>query len=94
MALADTTAQPPMNSLDFAYYVCDAGAFEIDYDSDTPTHATIITSNHNQRFELNRAAATNGVQFAGGGVKFWTDGKKVLVEGVQPPLQNCRLKGA
>lgn len=84
--------QPPMNTFDFAFYTCDAGAFEIDYDSDTPTQATIVTSNHNQKHELTRTPSQTGVQFAGGGVKFWTDGKKVLVEGAAIPLDNCRLK--
>ena len=85
--------QPPMNTFDFAFYDCAAGAFEIDYDSDTPTEATIVTSNHNQKYALTRVASQAGVQFTGHGVKFWTDGKKVLVEGTAIPLENCRLKG-
>ena len=100
-ALADAPAtapspapmQPPMNTFDYAYYDCAAGAFEIDYDSDTPTQATMITSNHNQKYALTRSASATGVEFAGRGVKFWTDGKKVLVQGTSIPLANCRLKG-
>ena len=85
--------QPPMNTFDYAYYDCEAGAFEIDYDSDTPTQATIITSNHNQKYALTRSASSSGVEFAGRGVKFWTDGKKVLVQGTSIPLAYCRLEG-
>jgi len=92
-APAPAPMQPPMNTFDYAYYDCEAGAFEIDYDSDTPTQATIITSNHNQKYALTRSASSSGVEFAGRGVKFWTDGKKVLVQGTSIPLANCRLKG-
>ena len=81
-----------MNSLQFAFYDCDAGAFEIDYDSETPTQATLVTSDHNRRYELKRSASGNGVQFSGAGVTFWTDGKKVRVEGTSARLDNCKLK--
>jgi membrane-bound inhibitor of C-type lysozyme len=84
--------QPPMNSLQFAFYECDAGAFEIDYDSDTPTQATVTVSEHNRRYELKRAQADSGVAFAGAGVKFWTDGKKVRLDGTSPHLDNCKMK--
>jgi len=90
-APAPAPMQPPMNTFDYAYYDCEAGAFEIDYDSDTPTQATIITSN--QKYALTRTASSSGVEFAGRGVKFWTDGKKVSVQGTAIPLANCRLKG-
>ena len=93
-AFSDAPMQPPMNSLQYAFYDCGAGAFEIDYDSDTPTQATIVTSDHNRRYELKRVSSDSGVEFSGGGVKFWTDGKKVSVEGIKPPLENCRRKGA
>lgn len=91
-ALTDTPQQPPMNSFDFAFYTCDGGAFEIDYDSDTPTHATIVTGAKNRHYELTRTPSQNGVQFQDKGVRFWTDGKKVLVEGIAPGLEHCRLK--
>ena len=92
-ALADAPMQPPMNSLQFAFYNCDAGAFEIDYDSDTPTQATIVTSDHNRRYDLKRVSTDHGVEFSSGGVKFWTDGKKVTVDGVSIRLENCKRKG-
>ena len=96
-ALADAPAQPaamqpPMNNFDFAFYTCQAGAFEIDYDSETPAHATLVTGDRSRKHELDRAPSPSGVQFAGKGVKFWTDGKRVLVEGTATPLQNCHLK--
>ncbi len=90
---ADAPMQPPMNSLQFAFYNCDAGAFEIDYDSDTPTQATLVTSDHNRRYELKRVSADRGVEFSGAGVKFWTDGKKVTVNGASARLENCKRKG-
>ena len=93
-AQSDAPMQPPMNSLQFAFYNCAAGAFEIEYDSDTPTQATMITSDHNRRYELKRVTSASGVEFSGSGVKFWTDGKKVSVEGAKPLLEHCKRKGA
>ncbi|HUO11850.1 MAG TPA: MliC family protein [Caulobacteraceae bacterium] len=90
-AFAETAMQPPMNSLDYAYYDCDNGAFEIDYDSDTPTQATILASNK-ARYDLARTTSTTGVMFQKGKVSFWTDGQTVRVTGLEPPLQNCHRK--
>jgi membrane-bound inhibitor of C-type lysozyme len=41
---------------------------------------------------LKRSPSPSGVQFTGGGVKFWTDGKTVVVEGTKSPFKNCRMK--
>jgi membrane-bound inhibitor of C-type lysozyme len=91
---ADTTSQPPMNSFNFAFYNCaDGAAFQISYDSDTPTAATMTTNDNNRQYELKRTADSNGVQFSNGAVKFWTDGKTVVVQGTRAPLKNCRMKG-
>jgi membrane-bound inhibitor of C-type lysozyme len=100
MAMAATSAtaaarsmQPPMNDFDFAFYTCDgAGAFQVSYDSETPKTATLTTNENNKRYVLNRQPSADGVQFAGGAAKFWTDGRKVVVEGAARPLQNCRRK--
>lgn len=93
-SFAASPMQPPMNNFNEAYYTCDAdGAFLISYDSNKATTATITTSNNNKRYALKRAAVATGAQFSGDGVKFWTDGKMVVVEGTQIPLLNCKLKG-
>lgn len=84
--------QPPMNSFDFAYYNCTGGAFQIAYDSATPTSATMTTSDGNRRFELARKPTSEGVQFANGAVRFWTDGKTVVVQGTAAQLQDCKLQ--
>ena len=70
----------------------DDGAFNVSYDSETPTTATITTSNHNRRYELERTPSDSGVQFSKGGVRFWTDGKRVVLEGVAAPMRNCKIK--
>ena len=83
--------QPPMNSFDFAFYTCDDGkAFQVSYDSDTPTVATINTSN--KQYVLNRQPADDGAKFTKGAARFWTDGRKVEIEGTATRLQNCRRK--
>jgi membrane-bound inhibitor of C-type lysozyme len=92
VATAEPTIQPPMNDFNFAFYTCDGGAFQISYDSDTPTEAKMTTSDHNKQYVLERKPATDGVQFSGPAAKFWTDGKKVVVEGTTPPMRNCKIK--
>jgi membrane-bound inhibitor of C-type lysozyme len=85
--------QPPMDQFNNAFYTCDGGgAFLMSYDSSKPNAATMTTSNNNRKFELKRSAVSDGVQFAGGPVKFWTDGKSVTVEGTELPLQHCSTK--
>jgi len=91
-ASAEPSVQPPMNDFNFAFYTCDGGAFQISYDSDTPTEAKMTTSDHNRQYVLERKTVADGVQFSGAAAKFWTDGKKVVVEGTDPPLRNCKLK--
>jgi hypothetical protein len=91
VAAAAPKMQPPMNSFDFAFYTCDAGgAFQITYDSDTPTSATLTTNDHNKQYTLMRRPIAEGVQFANGEARFWTDGKKVVVDGTRPSLANCK----
>ena len=89
---ADTPMQPPTNDFNDAYYICDGTAFLIAYDSETPTQAKLTTSNHNKAFELKRTDSPTGVAFAGGAVKFWTDGKTVTVAGTPDKFQNCKRK--
>jgi membrane-bound inhibitor of C-type lysozyme len=91
-AIADPAMQPPMNDFDFAFYTCDGGAFQIAYDSDTPTTAKLTTSDRNKQYVLARKPAADGVQFSGAAARFWTDGKKVVVEGTATPLRNCKKK--
>jgi hypothetical protein len=99
-ALADPTApattgppqmQPPMNSLDFAFYDCDGADVQVMYDSDTPSLATLVTSG-GRKYELKRSPAEKGVQFVKGPVKFWTDRHSVEVEGTPIAIRNCKLK--
>jgi membrane-bound inhibitor of C-type lysozyme len=91
-AMAAPTAQPPMNSFNFAFYTCDNGAaFQISYDADAPTKATLTTSD-NKQHPLKREPVANGAQFSDQGVMFWTDGTSVVVKGTQIPLNNCKLK--
>jgi len=85
---------PPMNDFNQAFYRCDQGvAFMISYDSDQPAKAEMTTNTDARHYELKRATAASGVAFAGGGTKFWTDGKAVSVEGAKASFQNCRMKG-
>lgn len=89
---ADIAMQPPMNGFNDAYYVCDGAAFLISYDSETPTKATLTTSDHNKAYELKRTESPTGVAFAGGAAKFWTDGKTVTVTGPASKFTNCKRK--
>jgi membrane-bound inhibitor of C-type lysozyme len=90
-AVAEEPAQPPMNDFYQAFYICEAGAFLIEYDSDKPSTATLVTGN-NKRIAMKRTSAPSGVRFAGGAARFWTDGKAVTVEGSGAPFRNCRMK--
>ena len=90
---AAATMQPPMNTFDFAFYTCDGnGAFQVTYDSDTPKTATLTTNENKRPYVLEREPVADGVQFASGKARFWTNGSKVVVEGTAKPLQACRIK--
>lgn len=92
-ASADPQKQPPMNDFDFAFYTCAGGdAFQVSYDSDTPSKATLATNNNNKRYELARKQVDQGVEFSKGGVKFWTDGKTVVFQGTPAQYRDCKLK--
>jgi membrane-bound inhibitor of C-type lysozyme len=91
-AAASGPMQPPMNNFDFAFYTCDGGAFQIAYDSTAPKSATLTTNDDNKQYVLARQPVANGVQFASGAAKFWTNGQKVVVDGTAPPLRDCRMK--
>jgi membrane-bound inhibitor of C-type lysozyme len=83
-----------MNQFSQAFYRCDnGGAFMMSYDgSEEPQDAKMTTSNDNKSYQLKRAPAASGVQFSGGKVTFWTDGKAVRVEGTQTAFHNCKTK--
>jgi membrane-bound inhibitor of C-type lysozyme len=86
--------QPPMNDFNQAFYRCDAGvAFMISYDSEQPATAELTTNTDARHYALKRTAAASGVAFAGGGAKFWTNGKTVSMEGAKAAFQNCKMKG-
>ena len=87
-------AQPPMNNFNEAFYACDGGAFLMSYDSNRPDTATMTTSNNNKQYMLKRAPVAQGFQFTGAGVKFWTDGEKVTVEGTEQTYANCKMKAS
>ena len=91
-AVAEEPAQPPMNDFYQAFYICEGAAFLIEYDSDKPSGATMITSNNKRRVEMKRLPASTGVRFSGAAAKFWTDGKAVSVEGSAAPFKNCKMK--
>ncbi len=52
----------------------------------------MTTSNDQKKYMLKRTEVADGVQFTGDNVKFWTDGKTVVVDGTQAPFRNCKLK--
>ena len=88
-----TTVQPPMNDFNQAFYRCDGGLnFMMSYDSDNLAAADMLTNDDGRHYALKRTGAPSGVQFAGGGARFWTDGKTVLVEGTKSSFKNCRTK--
>jgi membrane-bound inhibitor of C-type lysozyme len=86
-------AQPPMNDFNQAFYRCEGGgAFMMSYDSDQPTTAEMAANDDNKHHALKRTPSPSGVQFTGGGVKFWTDHKTVIVEGTKTAFKNCKTK--
>ena len=92
-ALAAPDAQPPMNQFSQAFYRCDnGGAFMMSYGSNAPQQAQMTTSNDNKTYELKRTPAATGVEFSGGKIVFWTDGKAVRVQGTQLTFRNCKTK--
>jgi hypothetical protein len=93
-ATATTTGQPPMNDFDEAFYNCDDGvSFMLTYDDNPATKASMTTNTGGGRkYQLTRGATDTGAQFEGEGVRFWTDGKTVRVEGTAKPFRNCKLK--
>ena len=92
-AIAQAPAQPPMNAFDYAFYDCaDGAAFQITYDSDTPKTATMTTNDAGKQYQLTRSDAPDGIVFANGDTRFWTNGKTVVVQGTSKPLKNCKLK--
>ena len=85
--------QPPMNDFNQAFYKCEGGgAFMMSYDADQPTSAEMATNGDSKHHALKRTPSPSGVQFTGGGVKFWTDGKTVVVEGTKTPFKGCKTK--
>jgi membrane-bound inhibitor of C-type lysozyme len=93
LATAGPLVQPPMNNFQGAFYNCDNGAaFQMSYDSNQPTKATMTTSDDNRQHLLNRTPVSTGVEFSGRRVKFWTDGQTVVVDGTTITFQNCKLK--
>jgi membrane-bound inhibitor of C-type lysozyme len=92
-AAAQAPMQPPMNDFNQAFYRCEGGgAFMMSYDSEQPTTADMAANDDAKHHALKRTPAPSGVQFTGGGVKFWTDGKSVVVEGTKSPFKNCKMK--
>lgn len=82
-----------MNNFNFAFYTCaDGGAFQVSYDSTTPTTATVTTSHNNKQYVLTRTSAGAGVRFAKGAVKFQPSGRTALIQGTRAPLTGCKLK--
>ena len=92
-APAPSGPKPPMNDFSQAFYRCDGGLnFMMSYDGDQPTTAEMATNDEGRHYNLKRSNAANGVQFTGGGVKFWTDGKSVVVDGAKAAFKNCKTK--
>lgn len=88
-------AQPPMNDFTQAFYRCDGGlSFMMSYDSEKPTTADMATNDDGRRYVLKRTTPPSGVQFSGGGARFWTDGKTVVVEGTKASFKNCKIKSS
>ena len=90
---APSGPKPPMNDFSQAFYRCDGGgAFMMSYDADDPAKAEMAGNDGAKPHQLKRTPAANGVEFTGGGVRFWTDGKTVVVEGAKAPFKNCKMK--
>ncbi len=95
LAQPAASAQPPMNDFTQAFYRCDGGlAFMMSYDSEQPKTADMATNDDGRHYELKRTTAPSGVQFSGGGARFWTDGKTVIVEGTKASFKNCKIKSS
>jgi hypothetical protein len=94
-ALAQTgPMKVPMNDFNQAFYRCEAGgSFMMSYDADDPAKAEMAGNDGAKPHELKRVPTSNAVEFTGGGVKFWTDGKTVVVEGAKAPFKNCKKAG-
>jgi len=87
--------QPPMNDFDQAFYRCDGGeAFMMTYDADQPTAAEMVTNSDQRRYKLKRGEPKTGVEFSGGGARFWTDGKTVAGETPKAAFKNCKINKA
>jgi membrane-bound inhibitor of C-type lysozyme len=87
--------QPPMNDFDQAFYRCDGGeAFMMTYDSDKPASAEMVTNSDNRHYQLKRSDSKAGVEFSGGGAKFWTDGKSATAESSKGSFKNCKTKAS
>ncbi len=85
--------KPPMNDFNQAFYRCDGGAnFMMSYDGDDLAKAEMAANDGAKPHVLKRAPAKDGVEYTGGGVRFWTDGKTVVVEGAKSPFKNCKTK--
>jgi hypothetical protein len=92
-APASSGPKPPMNDFNQAFYRCEAGgAFMMSYDADDPAKAEMAGNDGARPHALKRVPAKDGVEFTGGGVRFWTDGKAVIVEGAKAPFKNCKMK--
>ena len=61
------------------------GAFQVTYDSEAPRVATLTTNDNNKQYVLNRRPVADGAQFSSSAARFWTDGRKVVVEGTAEP---------
>lgn len=92
-AIARPSYEPPMNDFNFTYYTCDNGAaFQVAYDSNEPTEATLTTSNNSKQYHLKRAPVESGAKFSDDKVTFWTDGNSVVVQGTELSFNNCTPK--
>lgn len=93
LAATASPKQPPMNNFNFAFYTCaDGSAFQVTYDSTTPTKATLTTNNNNRQYVLTRTSSAAGLQFAKGPVSFQPNGRTALIQGTKTPLKGCKLK--
>lgn len=93
--LAQSQEKPPMNDFYQAFYTCTSGgAFMISYDDEAPTEAEMVTSNDNRHYQLKRTDSGKGWEFKGGGVRFWTDGKSVVVQGTKAAYSGCRTRAS
>jgi membrane-bound inhibitor of C-type lysozyme len=90
---APAVFQPPMNDFNQAFYRCDAGgAFMMSYNADNPAKAEMAANDGAKPHELKRVPSKDGAEYAGGGVRFWTDGKSVVVDDAKAAFKNCKMK--